>query len=960
MASSRRQYPFHLIEPKWQQTWEQQQAFRAFNPGEVLPHGHPFSKRHGLEGKTASAENLPEKFYILDMFPYPSGAGLHVGHPEGYTATDILARYRRAVGFNVLHPMGWDSFGLPAEQYAVKTGQHPRVTTEANIANFTRQIKSLGFSYDWSRELATTDVEYFKWTQWIFLKLYNSWFNPDTNKAESIDTIKFPTDCINEEQKRNFRDSKRLAYVSEAPVNWCPELGTVLANEEVIDGKSEVGGFPVVRKPMRQWMLRITAYAEKLLADLDTIDWSDSLKEMQRNWIGRSEGAEVVFEVLGGGPQHRIKVFTTRPDTLFGATYLVLSPEHNLVGPITTPVEREAVDAYKADVAKKSDLERTELAKEKTGVATGGFAINPVNGKLIPIWIADYVLASYGTGAIMAVPAHDERDFEFAKKFKLDIKPVVASLLPRVRDFGSPGDSVIGVSVDGKTIPAFVWPDCFVGEGFAVNSANTEISLNGLPTPEAKKKITAWLEEKGLGKKTINYKLRDWLFSRQRYWGEPFPIIWKKDAAGNLYHEALSESALPLLPPVLEDYKPTADGQPPLARAKDWLNLPDGSIRETNTMPQWAGSCWYYLRYLDAKNNSAFVGNDVENYWMGGEGYRLKVEGFRKDVAANPEPLTLEPSTSTPGVDLYVGGTEHAVLHLLYARFWHKVLFDLGLVSTAEPFFKLVNQGLILGEDGQKMSKSRGNVVNPDDVLVEYGADAFRLYEMFMGPLQDTKPWNTKGVEGVYRFLGRAWRMFVDEKSETAFEQAETVATEAQRHGELLDLILLDGSITDADATPAQLKTLHQCIKKVTEDLDGMRFNTAISAMMVFVNEAMTWQTKPFSVMKTFLQLLAPFAPHFAEELWARLHSTFGQTAPSLAYAPWPKFDAALLVENEIEIPVQVNGKLRDVIKVPVTATVAELEALALANEKAKPYYEGKTIKKIIVVPKKLVNLVAA
>jgi leucyl-tRNA synthetase len=574
----------------------------------------------------------------------------------------------------------------------------------------------------------------------------------------------------------------------------------------------------------------------------------------------------------------------------------------------------QPVRDYKQQVAKKSDLERTELAKEKTGVFTGAYAINPANGQRIPVWIADYVLSNYGTGAIMAVPAHDERDFEFATKFNLPIVQVVQPNNPNTNWQG------------------------FIEDGVAVNSG----FLNGLPTAEAKKKITAWLEEKGLGKKTINYKLRDWLFSRQRYWGEPFPIVWKKDAAGNLYHEALPESSLPLLPPSLEDYKPTTDGQPPLARAKDWLNLPDGSVRETNTMPQWAGSCWYYLRYLDAKNSNVFVGKDAENYWMG---------------SPDPRPQT-QSSKSTPGVDLYVGGTEHAVLHLLYARFWHKVLFDLGYVSTPEPFFKLVNQGLILGEDGQKMSKSRGNAVNPDDVLVEYGADAFRLYEMFMGPLQDTKPWNTKGVEGVYRFLGRVWRLFVDEKSETAFEQAETTA-QSQARAELLDLILLDGAITDIAATPAQLKTLHACIKKVTEDLDGMRFNTAISAMMVFINEAITWQTKPLAVMKPFLQLLAPFAPHLAEELWARLHSTFGQAASSLAYAPWPKFDAALLVENEIEIPVQVNGKLRDVIKVSVNATAAELEALALANLKAKPYYEGKTIKKIIVVPKKLVNIVA-
>jgi leucyl-tRNA synthetase len=1062
MSGSRRQYPFHLIEPKWQQTWEQQQAFRAFNPGDEIPAHHPFAIRHGADSMSreqVDGGKAPPKFYILDMFPYPSGAGLHVGHPEGYTATDILARYRRACGFNVLHPMGWDSFGLPAEQYAVKTGQHPRVTTEANIANFTRQIKSLGFSYDWSRELATTDVEYFKWTQWIFLKLYNSWFNPETNRAEPIETLKYPEDLIAQTQRneridtvgagrgdkqlqevantgralveilmREYRDSKRLAYVSEAPVNWCPELGTVLANEEVIDGKSEVGGFPVIRKPMRQWMLRITAYAEKLLADLDTIDWSDSLKEMQRNWIGRSEGAEVDFRVAasrqsaasleqengGALPRRRydedgpvIRVFTTRPDTLFGATYMVLSPEHKLVPQITTAEQTKAVEDYKAYAAGKSDLERTELAKEKTGVFTGAYAINPVNGEKIPIWIADYVLATYGTGAIMAVPAHDERDFEFATKFSLPVVQVV-----------QPPD------------PKTDWQG-FVGDGTSANSTGQEISITGLPTAEAKSKITAWLEAKGLGKKTINYKLRDWLFSRQRYWGEPFPIIWKNGPDGQSYHEALPESALPVLPPTLEDYKPTPSGEPPLARAKDWLHLPDGSTRETNTMPQWAGSCWYYLRYLDAKNGTSFVGKDAESYWMGASGLST----------INSQPST---KSTTPGVDLYVGGTEHAVLHLLYARFWHKVLFDLGYVSTPEPFFKLVNQGLILGElefyafvpasgsykgfvtvedissitewisaadvdagpgwltgtnkktgesvlglklkDGEhlvekrgdhfylksnnairvvaaafKMAKSRGNVVNPDDMVKEFGADSLRLYEMFMGPLQDTKPWNTRGVEGVYRFLGRVWRLFVDEKSETAFEQAETLAAEnTEKHKELLDLILLDGGITDIAATPAQLKASHACIKKVTEDLDGMRFNTAISAMMVFINEANTWQAKPLPVMKTFLQLLAPFAPHLAEELWARLHSTFGQSATSLPYAEWPKFDPTLLVESEIEIPVSVNGKMRDVIKVAVDADHATLEAAAKASAKVQEFLAGKTIKKVIVVPKKMVNLVVA
>jgi leucyl-tRNA synthetase len=1028
---SRRQYPFHLIEPKWQAHWDASGTFRAFNPGEPIPADHPFGLRHGLAGKTPTAAELPPKFYILDMFPYPSGAGLHVGHPEGYTATDILARYRRACGRHVLHPMGWDAFGLPAEQYAVKTGQHPRKTTEANITTFKRQIKSLGFSYDWSREVDTTDPGYFRWTQWIFLQLYNSWFNPETQRAEPIETVKYPeelgrdallrvraagqtpapadqqvgptSEADLEARRRTYRDSIRLAYVSEAPVNWCPELGTVLANEEVIDGKSEVGGFQVIRKPMRQWMLRITAYAEKLLSDLDTIEWSDSLKEMQRNWIGRSEGAEVDFPVAGH--EATIRVFTTRPDTLFGATYMVLSPEHRLVDQITTPEQRKAVADYQAFAATKSDLERTELAKEKTGVFTGAYAVNPVNGERIPIWIADYVLISYGTGAIMAVPAHDTRDLEFATKFGLPIVQVVQPPDPKTDWHG------------------------FVDDGNAVNSTGPEISITGLPTSEAKQKITTWLEAKGLGKRTINYKLRDWLFSRQRYWGEPFPIVWKKDAAGNLYHEALPESALPVLPPALEDYKPTADGQPPLARAKEWLNLPDGSIRETNTMPQWAGSCWYYLRYLDAKNGRAFVDKQAEGYWMRGHGH----DSVQPLSSARSAP-TGAGNHQSPGVDLYVGGTEHAVLHLLYARFWHKVLFDLGHVSTPEPFFKLVNQGLILGEmeftrfafpDGSlcsagelkdieeeataagkrmvgthkttgdripgcrvsesevektsagfalkadksilvdarsfKMSKARGNVVNPDDIIHEFGADSLRLYEMFMGPLQDTKPWNTKGVEGVYRFLGRVWRLFVDEASETEFEQAETMTpTGVSGQGTLLNLIRLDARVQDTAATPAQLKTLHTCVKKVTEDLDALRFNTAISAMMVFVNDAMTWEIKPVAVLQNFLQLLAPFAPHLAEELWDRMHSASSSPHAALSYAPWPQFDPALLVEDTLEIPVQVNGKLRQVITVPAGASAAELETAALAAEKVQPFLVGKTIRKVIVVPKKLVNIAAA
>jgi leucyl-tRNA synthetase len=959
MAIGRKQYPFDLIEPKWQAVWDDQQVFRAWNPGDLLPQGHPFAIRHGLQGKKPSAAELPPKHYVLDMFPYPSGAGLHVGHPEGYTATDILTRYRRACGFNVLHPMGWDAFGLPAEQYAIKTGQHPRKTTEANIANFKRQIKSLGFSYDWTREVDTTDPKYFRWTQWIFLKLYNSWFNPKTNKAEPIETLEYPEEMDIERReiprrvidpvRQAYKNCQRLAYVSEQPVWWCEQLGTVLANEEVVDGKSEVGGFSVIRKPMRQWVLRITAFAERLLNDLEGIDWSHSLKEMQRNWIGRSEGAEVNFETVGTA--ENIRVFTTRPDTLFGATYMVLSPEHPLLNEITTAEQKQAVDDYKAFASGKSDLERTELAKEKTGVFTGAYATNPVNGEKIPIWIADYVLASYGTGAIMAVPAHDERDWEFARKYGLPIIAVIT------KTWTTEGFNVVPNAAE--------WDHAFCEDGYAISSPNLQEkkkhpeiefapSINGLPTSEAKTKITTWLEEKGLGKKTINYKLRDWLFSRQRYWGEPFPIVWKKDAAGNLYHEALPESALPVLPPPLDDYKPTPDGQPPLARAKDWVALPDGSTRETNTMPQWAGSCWYYLRYLDARNESAFVNKEAENYWMGAGVDSLNRENVTTAAPSSDVTIDRINDLTKPGVDLYVGGTEHAVLHLLYARFWHKVLFDLGYVSTPEPFFKLVNQGLILGEDGQKMSKARGNVVNPDDMVRDFGADSLRLYEMFMGPLEMVKPWSTKNVEGVYRFLGRIWRLFVDENSETEFEQAET--TQA-RSKELLELIKLNPAIREVKPNAAQLKTLHACIRKVTEDLDGLRFNTAISALMVFVNEAMTWDVKPSAVLRTFLVLLQPFAPHLAEELWSKIHAQSPGAGGSLSYQPWPPYDPALLVEDTLEIPVQVNGKLRDVIKVPAGATKEQLEALALANEKVKPYIEGKTIKKIIVVPMKLVNI---
>ena len=885
----RRQYPFQIFEPKWQEYWRSGETFRAWNPDESVPAAHPFRERH----PDTNPGDMP-KYYILDMFPYPSGAGLHVGHPEGYTATDILARYKRMRGFNVLHPMGWDAFGLPAEQYAIKTGQHPRITTEANVANFKRQINSLGFSYDWSREVNTTDPGYFRWTQWIFLKLYGSWFNPATNKAEPIDTLAYPPNVTTGEQRRAWRDDHRLAYVSEAPVNWCPELGTVLANEEVKDGVSEVGGFPVVRKPMRQWMLRITAYAQRLLDDLDGIDWSDSLKEMQRNWIGRSEGAEVLFRVEDSDVE--IAVFTTRPDTLFGATYMVVSPESGLLRQIVSDDHKAAVQEYQAEAARKSDLERTDLAKDKSGVFTGAYAINPANGRQVPIWTADYVLAGYGTGAIMAVPAHDMRDLEFAKKFKLPIEVVVQA---------PEGEDSIG----------------FIGVGTAVNSG----LLDGLPTPEAKRTITAWLEEKTLGQGRVNYKLRDWLFSRQRYWGEPFPIVW--DEGG---HVGLNERDLPLTPPDLTDFKPTAAGDPPLARAGDWCQAGEGITRETNTMPQWAGSCWYYLRYLDAQNCDRFVGDSAERYWMG---------------SANDD--------ATLGVDLYVGGTEHAVLHLLYARFWHKVLFDLGQVSTPEPFYKLVNQGLILGEDGQKMSKSRGNVVNPDDILNEFGSDAFRLYEMFMGPLEMVKPWNTKGVEGVYRFLGRVWRMLIDEQSEKEFEQQLTASPE--RGLELLTALKLDKTVGQAEATPEQLRVLHICIKKVTEDMEHLRFNTAISALMVFTNEASNWGIRPVSVMNDFLLLLAPFAPHIAEELYAKVNG--GDS--TLAYQPWPSHNEEYLVESSIEMAVQVNGKVRDRIQIPADIDEAAIKQLALDSGNVKRHTDGKSVKKVIVIPGKLVNIVS-
>ncbi|MCS7063926.1 MAG: leucine--tRNA ligase [Methylacidiphilales bacterium] len=821
----RKQFPFHEFEPRWQRYWLENQTFRAANPGE------PGSEK--------------PKYYVLDMFPYPSGAGLHVGHLEGYTATDIIARYKRMQGFNVLHPMGWDAFGLPAEQHAIATGTHPRITTQRNIANFKRQIQAMGFSYDWSREIDTTDPRYYRWTQWIFLKLFE----------------------------------RGLAYVSEAPVWYCPALGTVLANEEVLSTpegpRSERGNHPVERRPLRQWMLRITAYAERLLQDLDTLDWPESLKEMQRNWIGKSEGALVRFDIQNL-PETYIEVFTTRPDTLFGATYMVLAPEHPLISKIVTEDQRAAVTNYQKLCSQKSDLERTDLNKEKSGVFTGAYAINPVNQEPIPIWIADYVLINYGTGAIMAVPAHDERDFAFAQKYGLPIREVVKPDLSSSSSSEEP-------------------PQCFTGDGFAIHSG----FLNGLPTKEAKRVMIEWLEQRAVGKRQVQYKLRDWLFSRQRYWGEPFPIVWK-----NGEPHPLSESELPLELPELEDFRPSSTGLAPLSKAQEWVHLPDGSLRETNTMPQWAGSCWYYLRYCDPQNDKALISPEAEKYWLGDH-----------------------------GVDLYIGGAEHAVLHLLYARFWHKVLYDIGIVSTPEPFHKLVNQGLILGEDNQKMSKSLGNVVNPDEIVAEYGADAVRLFEMFMGPLEQMKPWSTKGVEGVYRFLGRVWRLVMQENADGEWE--------------------LNSKLTDSPPTEALLRSLHFTIQKVTDDIEKLSFNTAIAQLMILVNDLTKADHHPRSVIEPLILLLSPFAPHIAEELWRQLGHEH-----SLAYEPWPKADPRYLKQDTVEIPVQINGKVRARIVIAPDATEQEAVKSAYALKELESWLQGKSLKKTVYVGGKILNLI--
>ncbi|OAK45808.1 leucine--tRNA ligase [Bacillus wiedmannii] len=794
------------IEKKWQGYWEENKTFRTPD------------------------ETEKPKFYALDMFPYPSGAGLHVGHPEGYTATDILSRMKRMQGYNVLHPMGWDAFGLPAEQYALDTGNSPAEFTELNINTFRNQIKALGFSYDWDREVNTTDPNYYKWTQWIFLKLFE----------------------------------KGLAYVDEVPVNWCPALGTVLANEEIIDGKSERGGHPVERRPMRQWMLKITAYGDRLLEDLDELDWPESLKDMQRNWIGRSEGAEVHFNI--DGTDEKFTVFTTRPDTLFGASYCVLAPEHALVADITTAEQKEAVEAYINSVKMKSDLERTELAKEKTGVFTGAYAVNPVNGEKLPIWIADYVLATYGTGAVMAVPAHDERDYEFASTFNLPMKEVVKG-----------GD---------------ITKEAYTGDGAHVNSA----FLDGLNKEEAIVKMIEWLEVTSAGNQKVTYRLRDWLFSRQRYWGEPIPVIHWEDGTMT----AVKEEELPLVLPKTENIRPSGTGESPLANIDEWVNVIDPETgkkgrRETNTMPQWAGSCWYYLRYIDPNNSEALVDPEKVKQWL--------------------------------PVDIYIGGAEHAVLHLLYARFWHKVLYDIGVVPTKEPFQQLFNQGMILGENNEKMSKSKGNVVNPDDIVASHGADTLRLYEMFMGPLDASIAWSENGLDGARRFLDRVWRLFI------------------QDNGELSE------KITDAPNKELE-KAYHQTVKKVTEDYAELRFNTAISQMMVFINDAYKAETLPKEYVEGFVKMIAPVAPHIGEELWSKLG--YNET---ITYASWPTFDESKLVEDEVEIVVQIMGKVRAKLTMSKDASKEEMEQLAL--EAIQDQIEGKTVRKVIVVPGKLVNVVA-
>jgi leucyl-tRNA synthetase len=854
-------YPFREIEQRWQEYWDQHRTFET----------------HETPGR--------QKMYVLDMFPYPSGAGLHVGHPEGYTATDIICRYKRMCGIQVLHPIGWDAFGLPAERYAMQTNIHPSLTTAQNINTFRRQIKMLGLSYDWSREVNTTDPSYYKWTQWIFLLIYNSWFDPRTRRARPIAELEKELEErgtedlpgrqpvaagqwreLTRKERHDILAEYRLAYVDEIAVNWCEGLGTVLANEEVDEWIEK--GYSVERRPMQQWMMRITAYADRLLEDAPDLDWPASTLEQQRNWIGRSEGAWIDFSL--SGTKEVLTVFTTRPDTIFGATFMVLAPEHPLVRTITIPEQRQSVEDYIYQTRLKTDRERGTGAK--TGVHTGAHALNPATGKQIPVWIADYVLMGYGSGAIMAVPAHDTRDFAFAKFAGLPVIEVVSG--------GNPS------------------AEAFEGEGTGVNSANSEISLNGLGMAEAKSRVIGWLVERGIGRKATQYKLRDWLFSRQRYWGEPIPIVHLEDGT----MKALDPGELPLLLPDLKKFQPSGTTESPLALAGDWLNVrdPDTGLtgkRETNTMPQWAGSCWYYLRYLDSTNDREFCSPAKERYWM--------------------------------PVDLYVGGAEHAVLHLIYARFWHKVLFDHGLVSTSEPFTRLRHQGIILGEDNRKMSKGFGNVVNPDEVVNRYGADALRLFEMFMGPLEDMKPWSMRGVEGVYRFLNRSWRLFVEEDG--GFSSA----------------------IQDIPVSDRLSFVYHTTVKKVTEDIENLRFNTAISQLMIFVNELTKETVRPRSLLEPFVLLLSPFAPHIAEELWGRMGKK-----DSLAYESWPRYDPARTARSMVELVLQINGKVRSRIEVPVDTPRDQLEALCLADETIKSYLDGKQPVRVIAVENKLVNVV--
>lgn len=847
-------YPFETIEPKWQQYWQSNKTF-----------------------KTLDTFDKP-KYYVLDMFPYPSGAGLHIGHPEGYTATDIIARYKTMKGFNVLHPMGFDAFGLPTERYCMTTGIHPTDATRVNIENFKRQLDLLGLSYDWDREINTTDPGYYKWTQWMFLEIYNSWYDETAQKARYIDDLPIPIELKSEAEIEAYRDEHRLAYITMIPVNWCEELGTVLANEEVDEWKGK--GYTVERRPMRQWMLRITKYADRLLEDLSLVHWPSSTRDMQEHWIGKSEGGDITFDLIG--IDKTITVFTTRPDTVFGSTYLVLAPENELVKDITTPENLAAVKEYIEKASMKSDLERTDLAKEKSGVFTGGYAENPATKERIPIWIADYVLAHYGTGAIMAVPGHDERDHEFAMQFGLPIIRVVSPA------DGSDWDILESAYTDKS--------------GIMVNSASDELDINGLQASDAITKTIEWLESKNIGKGKVQFKLRDWLFSRQRYWGEPIPMMFFEDGT----KRALTPDELPLRLPEVDDFQPAGTGESPLAKVDEWMNFIDPKTGkkaryETNTMPQWAGSCWYYLRYIDPHNDEIFCDKDKQRYWMGEN-----------------------------GVDLYVGGAEHAVLHLLYARFWHKVLFDHGYVVTPEPFNKLFHQGLILGEDGEKMSKSRGNVVNPDIIVEEYGADSLRLYEMFLGPLEAAKPWATQGISGVFNFLNRAWRMIVSQEGK------------------------LHENIIERPLSADEEYVLHSTIKKVGEDIERLSFNTAISQMMIFVNEFFKSPDLPREAIVKFVKILAPFAPHIAEEFWSILGYEH-----SISNEGFPQYDEAKTKKSEIEFVIQVQSKIRGKLSLPIDSTRETVEKLAREDSKVASYLAGKEIKKVIFVPNKLINFIA-